>query len=286
MEFIYKYKRVFLLIGMGICVVAMIITLNPDYRPSVIARSLGRMIVPLQSGATAAADWVGSSVSLLWEMRHLQQENDWLRMQIGLLEVENQRLQLAGEENLLLLELLDVRERYGDLPTVGARIIGHDPNPWYFSFNIDRGTRDGVQDNMAVLGPGGMVGRVHQALTTSSKVIAIIDDRFSVSVQSVRTEDTGTIRGDSTLMQQGLVRMDNIDQQAHIMVGDEVVTSIFSMYPPGIRVGIVIDVQPTPDGLAQYAIVSPFANVRQLEHVFVVTQLIVPEGPEGLDEEF
>lgn len=277
MEFIHKYKRIFLLIGMGICIIAMIITLRPEYRPSMIARSLGLLVVPLQSGATAAADWVGSQVSLFWEMRYLQQDNERLREEIGRLEIENQRLQLAGEENRMLLDLLDVRERYGEFPAVGARIIGHDPSPWYFSFTIDRGTRDGVEDNMAVLGPGGMVGRVQRALTTSSNVIGIIDDRFSVSVQSVRTEDIGMIRGDSTLMQQGLVRMDNIDQQAHIMVGDEVVTSILSMFPLGIRVGTIVDVQPTPDGLAQYAIVSPFANVRQLEHVLVVTQLILPE---------
>lgn len=284
MEFIHKYKRIFLLVGMGICVAAMAITLNPNYRPSVIVRSLGRVIVPLQSGATAAVSWVDSSISLFWEMRHLQQENEWLKEQIGWLEVENRRLQLAGEETQLLLELLDVRERYGELPTIGARIIGHDPSAWYFSFTIDRGTRDGLADNMAVLGPGGLIGRIHQVYPTHSKVMAIIDDRFFVSVQSVRTEDLGVVRGDSTLMQQGLVRMDRIDHTAHIMIGDEVVTSLFSMFPPGIMVGTVIDVQPTPDGLAQYAIVSPAANVRQLEHVLVVNQLIIPEDLEEEEE--
>jgi len=271
MEFLEKYKRMFLLFGMGVCIAAIIITINPNYRPSVVARSLSRIIVPLQSAATSAGAWVGAQVSFLWEMRHLQQENAQLREQIGRLEIENLRLQLAGEENQQLLELLEIRERYGELPTIGARIIGHDPSEWYFSFNIDRGSNDGLAQNMAVLGNGGLVGRIHQAYPTHSRVVGIIDDRFAVAVQSVRTEDRGIIHGDSTLMRQGLVRMEHIDAAAHIMAGDELITSVISIFPPGIRVGTVVEVQPTADGLAQVAIVSPAANVRRMEHVFVVT---------------
>lgn len=278
MELLYKYKRILLLAGMGICVIAMIITLNPNYRPSVIARSLGRMIVPLQSAATSATSWVSSQLTFFWEMNRLQQENERLREQIGWLEIENQRLQLAGEENRNLLELLDIRERYGELPTVGARIIAHDPSGWSYRFTIDRGTNDGVARNMAVLGPGGLVGRIEQAHPTSSHVIAIVDEDLRIPVQTVRTEDQGIVGGDSTLMQQGLVRMDRISYTAHIMAGDELITSVLSeIFPPGIRVGTVVDVQPTPDGLAQYAIVTPAANVSRLEHVQVVTQLITPD---------
>ena len=277
MELLYRYKRFFLLVGMGICVIAMIVTLNENYRPSVIVRSLGRAVAPLQSAATSAAGWVGSQVSLFWEMGRLQTENEWLQERIGWLEIENQRLQLAGEENRLLLELLEVSERYGELPTIGARIIGHNPSGWYYTFTIDRGSRDGLERNMAVIGPHGLVGVVSEVRTTSSRVTSILDDHFAVAVQTVRTEDQGTVHGDSTLMHQGLVRMDHISYTAHIMPGDELITSIISMFPPGITVGTVVDVQPTPDGLAQYAIVSPAANVRRLRHVLVVNQLTLPE---------
>jgi len=99
-----------------------------------------------------------------------------------------------------------------------------------------------------------------------------------VFVQSVRTDDQWVVKGDSRLMQQGLVRMDYIDANAHIMAGDVVLTSSQgSIFPPAIRVGVVTDVQPTPNGLAQYAIVRPFANVRRLEEVLVVNQLFSPD---------
>jgi len=280
MSLLHKYKRAFLLAGMAVCIAAMVITINPDYRPSVIAQSLGRLMIPLQTGATTAGNWISSRVSLLWEMNHLQQENALLRERVGWLEVENQLLQLAGEENQRLTELLYIRQRYAELPVIGARIISWDHSGWFHTFDIDRGSNDGLARNMAVIGTdggGGLVGTIQQVWPTHSRVTAILDDRFRVAVQAVRTEDEGVIHGDSTLMQQGLVRMQHISATAQIMAGDEVITSVISMYPPGIRVGMVVDVQPTPDGLAQYALISPWANVRRLEQVIVVTQLVVPE---------
>jgi len=275
MYLLYKYKRAFLLIGMGICVIAMIITLNPNYQPGFIVRSLSYVVAPLQRGATTASNWLDTRISLLWEMNSLQEENARLREEIGWLEIEIQRLRLAGEENLHLSELLYIRQRYGDLPTIGATIISWDHSGWYGSFSIDRGSNDGIAPNMAVLGDGGLVGVVHAVYPTQSRVISIIDYRFSATVQSVRTEDIGIISGDSTLMQQGLVRMDHISETAHIMAGDELLTSIYShIFPPAIMVGTVIEVRPTPDRMAQYAIVNPAAdNIRRLEHVLVVNQL-------------
>lgn len=272
---------------MVVCVFAMFVTLNENYRPSVLVRSLVRLVVPLQTAATSTTSWIGSHFTLLREMSYLQQENERLTDLVGWLEIENQRLQLAGDENRSLLELLYVRERYGELPTIGARVIAHDPSGWYTSFFIDRGTNDGLEENMIVLGAGGVVGVVHQVWPTSSRVKTILDDLFGVAVQTIRTEDQGLVRGDSTLMQQNLVRMDRISYTAHVMVGDELITSVISeIFPPGIRVGTVVDVQPTPDGLAQYAIVSPAANIRRLEHVLVVNQLFSGNDSAYADETY
>ena len=277
MDLLNKHKRVFLLTGMAICVAAMIVTLNPNYRPTVIAQTLWRFVVRLQGAMTTFSSWAESQITLFTEMRYLQEQNAVLLEHNGWLEIENQRLRMANEEIQGLLDLLYIREQYGELSTIGARIIGYAPGGWSYSFIIDRGSNDGLLQNMAVLGHGGLVGVIHWVYPTHSSVIAIIDDRFRAAVQSVRTMDEGIIEGDSTLMLQNLVRMNYISYRANIMIGDEVVTSTMSMFPPGIRVGIVIDVHPTPDGLAQTAIVSPAANVSILEHVLVINELYGPQ---------
>ena len=279
MELIYKYKRYFLLAGMATCLVAMIATINPNFRPVLIIRAFGYIVVPLQRTATSATDWIGSRASLLWEMNQLQMENQRLRDEIGWLQIENQRLQLAGEEYLHLTELLDVRQRYIELPQKGAIIIAQEPNPWYRRFVVDRGSNDGLEPWMPVLAPGGLAGRIFNVSPNSSQVLSLLDDHFRVMVQSVRTEDTGMVKGDSTLMQQGLARMDYISLTAQIMVGDEIVTAAISdVFPPGIRVGTVQEVRPAPDGLSQYAIIRPGVNFNRLRHVSIVNELFYQEG--------
>jgi len=289
MQLLYKYKRTFLLTGMAICIIAMIITLNRNYRPGIFARTLSYVIVPVQRGATSVGHWVSSNVSLFWEINHIREENIRLREEIGWLEIEMQRLRLAGEENLHLTELLYIRQRYGELPIMGATIVAWDNSSWYASFTIDRGSNDGIERYMAVLGAGlgsgGLLGVIHDVYPTRSRVISIIDYRFASTVQSARTEDTGIIRGDSTLMQQGLVRMDYINETAHIMAGDELITSELSrIFPPAVIVGTVLEVRPTPDRMAQYAIVQPAVdNIRRLEHVLVVNELFVTLDDEVSD---
>ena len=285
MHLLYKYKRIFLLTGMGVCVIAMMITINQSYRPGIFTRALSYVIVPLQSGTTSVANWVSSNVSMIWEINSIRDENTRLREEIGWLEIEMQRLRLAGEENLHLTELLYIRQRYGELPIVGATIIAWDHSSWYGSFTIDRGSNDGLEVDMAVLGTGGLIGRISEVYPNRSQVISIVDYRFAATVQSVRTGDTGIIRGDSTLMQQGLIRMEYIGEADNIMAGDELITSELSkIFPPAILVGTVLEVRPTPDRLAQYAIVQPSTdNIRRLEHVLVVNELFVPPEDEVQD---
>ena len=268
---------------MVVCIIAIIITLNPDINPEVITRPLGYIIIPMQTAATSVGSWLDSRISLFRDMDMLLEENRRLTEENSWLLIENQRLLLAGEENEMLSELLYIKQRYRELPTIGARIIAHYPSEWNESFNIDRGANDGIARNMIVLGSGGLVGVVHQVHSNYSQVISVIDNRFSASVQTVRTQDLGVIRGDSTLMRDGLISMNHININAQILAGDEIITSTISeIFPPAVRVGVVVDVRPTPDGLAQYAIVRPYANLQRLEHVLVVNELFGIEGSDDI----
>lgn len=286
MEFLTKYKRIFLLAGMAVCVTAIILTLRPGFRPTFVGKALGFVITPLQQGATAVTRRVGGFFSMLSEMSRLQAENAALKDQISLLTIDNQRLRLADEENKKLSALLEIGQKYADLPKTGAEIIGKDPNDWYDSFHIDKGTLHGLTRNMAVLGDGGLVGVIRECYPNYAKVITLIDSRCSVAVKNVRTEDIGILKGDVKLMPQGLCRMEYINADAQIMPGDEIVTSAHSAhYPPGILVGTVLRVEPNLNGLTKYAIIQPAANIDRVETVWVVTKLYGDENQDAVNDE-
>jgi rod shape-determining protein MreC len=225
---------------------------------------------------------MGNAFSLLTQTRRIQQENDALRAQIDGLLIDNRRLQLAGDENERLSELLELKRRYGFLPTTGANVIGKDPSDWFETYFIDKGGSHGIARNMAVLSGGGLAGTVSEVFPNYAMVISLLDDRSSVTVECMRTGDIGIVKGDSALMAQGLVRMEYISADARIMPGDEVITSLISaIYPPGVLVGTVVEVRPAASGMARYAIIRPAAQLTNLESVLIVTENFGGESAGG-----
>ena len=268
-----KHKRGFLLTGIAVCIGAIVLTINPGAGPGIVGRGLSHIIVPLQSSISMFTSWVQGQFSAFGRNQALIQENRTLREEISILQIENYRLQRADDENYRLNSLLNMNQRYAQLPTIGARIIGQNPNIVYSRFFIDRGSNDDVSRNMAVLGDGGLVGVVRQVHPGRSQFLSIIDVDFSAAVMSERTEDIGTVRGDMTLMQQGLIRMDHISATAQIMQGDVIITSPHSsIFPPGILVGTVQSIHSNPDGLTRHAIIAPAASTENLEVVQIVVQ--------------
>lgn len=273
--FFERHKRLFLLSGILMCILAIIITISPTMAPTIAQRGLASIVAPMQRGLSASIGWAQGHFSALANNQRLVQENNELQEQLNNLLIENQRLRLAGDENAELNALLDINQRYADLATRGARVIARTPNDWYHRFFVDRGTRDGIEVNMPVLGDGGLLGVVRQALPRSSQFVSVIDSDFSAAVMSVRTGDIGEIRGDIILMQQGLTRMDRIEAGAQIMPGDMIQTSIHSsIFPPGILVGTVVSVHPNPDGHTRHAIISPVANLDNIGIVSIVTEVL------------
>jgi len=272
-DFLQRRKRTFLFSGMFLCLVAIILSVFPGMRPTVAEQGVALVIVPMQQGATRSIQWIqgrfaamADNERLLNEIAALRAENDKLALQI-------EQLYLAGEENYHLTGLLNMRQRFPELPTIGVRVISQNPNNWRARFTIEAGTRDGIAIDMPVLSGEAVKGIIGYASTRHAEVITMLDSDFSVAVRSVRTETDGIVRGDIQLAQQGLVRMDFIAAAANIMAGDLLVTSVYSpLFPPGLPVGTVVSVHPNPDGLTQHAIVEPAAGSARPQMVLVVTE--------------
>ena len=274
MAIIERHRRAFLLTGIAICVIAIILTISPSTRTNIVSGGVSYVVTPMQRGLNATVAWVQGNFSAVINNQYLITANRELQAEVNRLEFENSRLQLAAEENAMLNAALDMHQRYAELPTIGARVIAHDPNNFYRSFRIDRGSNNGVEMGMAVIADGGLAGLVRYVHPTSAQFVSIIDTRFAAAVSSPRTEDAGIAEGDTTLMKQGLLRMNHIEATAQIMPGDEIVTSSnSSLFPPGLRVGEVVSIHANPDGLTRHAIIRPAANLTNPEMVLIINEV-------------
>ncbi|HBT78680.1 MAG TPA: rod shape-determining protein MreC [Selenomonas sp.] len=245
---------------------------NGRFRVPVSSRAVSLVLSPFQS----AVGWVGTQVTYLesevWDFLTLHEQNKMLRNEVTQLRVQNLQAQEYASENTRLREMLDYKNTATQFDLKAARVIGRESATWSSMIVINRGTVDGVHEDMPVVTPKGLVGRVVEAGPNSSKVQLIIDPRSSVGtlVQRPESRVNGIVEGDPD--NPTMPRMVNIPKTADVQEGDVIVTSGFGgVFPKGLVVGIVSQLKIDTGGLLQVAILEPAVDFQKLEDVMVIT---------------
>jgi rod shape-determining protein MreC len=180
-------------------------------------------------------------------------------------------------ENIILKQALKryqseayLQELYGRLSerVIGARVISLDAVSPYKSVVINRGSLDGLARNMAVLdASGNLVGRVFQVTAKEATVQLITHDKSGVSVTTSEERGLAILKGRGEL----LCELDySLTTDEDPKQGDTLITTGFDkIYPPGIRVGVVLTVEDRPE-LFKFVRVQPFFRLRRLDRLAVI----------------
>ena len=261
----------------AVAAVGLALSLSGTVRPLQSAtQRLTEPITSLVYGVTAPlADFVANA----GRYGRLRQENRDLRLENEQLRVE---LAQAREEDIRareLADLLQVGTQVGGGQLSYASIIARDPSSLRDLIAINRGTQDGVQDGMTVLGKGGaLVGTVERALDSVAWVRLITDPQSSVNVviqeSRARALASGTAdRG---------VRTEFLPQGVMVRPGDTVMTSgLGGTYPAGLLVGRVARVEGGPVDVFKRVQIEPAVQLSSVESVAVMTGFR-PTPVEGL----
>ena len=212
-----------------------------------------------------------STRDFLWGVfrgRHLVAENRKLKEETQLLLEQISRLREYEHGNRELRKLLGFREQ-GDIGkvSIGAEVIGRNPVNWYRTIVIDRGERDGIKRGMVVVSGEGLVGRVKEVGPAISQVMLILDERSSVSAIIQRTREHGIVQGRLT----DILRMKYLSGKTEVIRGDIVRSSgLGGVYPKGVLIGTVANVERADYGLTMSAEVLPAVDFSRLENVLVI----------------
>ena len=165
-----------------------------------------------------------------------------------------------------------------NISTLPAVVIGAGGTSDFRVITIDRGTKNAVATNMAVIAPTGVVGRVVTSTPHASKVQLLIDRNAAAGAVVERTRTQGIVVG----IGQDVVRMDFVAATADVKIGDTIVTSgIDRIYPKGFVIGRVESVG--NGGIYKTVRVRPSVDFNRLEEVLVVktppSPVLPDEGP-------
>ncbi|HJZ71348.1 MAG TPA: rod shape-determining protein MreC [Vicinamibacterales bacterium] len=225
-----------------------------------------------------------SGVRNVWDsyvgLRHVKAENDDLKRRLAAAEIAVQEQRALADRARGLQKLLDLHDRL-ELATTGAEIIGAAASPDFRTLTVDKGTRDGVRPDMAVIAPAGIVGRVVVPSARSAKVQLLIDRNAAAGVIVERTRAQGVVVGGGD----DRLQMQYVSEASDVAVGDLVVTSgIDTIYPKGLAVGRVELVEKNGPAFKRI-VVKPAVDFRQLEEVLIVlTPTPAKEAAAGVSE--
>jgi rod shape-determining protein MreC len=277
MDFITRFKNALFLI---LVLLAQAIALAMQVRtPADSSQPDGRSVRLIRMWATAtvtpferAAHAVGYGVHHGWsdyaDLRHVRQQNQDLQQQITRMRIQEAAISEDALEGRRLQAMLGFRENYVG-STVAAQVIGTSGSDLSRVLTIDKGSRDGLKPDMAVITQDGIVGKLRDVDPTTAHVLEINDQTSGAGVILVSTRIRAILRGTVT----GRAQIGNLTSDSRIKPGEQVITSGGDqVYPRGLPVGTVESIAPDPDHQPYTAIVvHPAVNLDRVEEVLVIT---------------
>lgn len=246
------------------------------------------VLSPFQSLASGAVKPFRDGVGWIGDSLHAKGENKKLQMQLADARIEQARLQQAATENAQLRALLGYKDS-GDFPAgrsaVTARVIARSPTEWYGRVTINAGSSKGVRINDPVIAAGkargALVGRVTTVAGNASQVTLLTDSSSGVGAVIAKRNILGVVKtGAGGEAGAEDLQMAYLLQRGRIRVGDMVVTSgtvenperVDSIYPAGIPIGAVSEVDAEERRLYGRIHLDPYADMRDVQIVQVLTR--------------
>lgn len=227
---------------------------------------------PLQSASSKATGATSGFFQQIWNFRRTARENEQLKERLAQVETELHTSRAAATENERLKALLDLKEQT-DVKSVPARVIARDASVWFNTITINRGSSAGVEVNMPVVTPGGIVGRIITVGPWSSQVMLITDEKAGAGAvvgQLGQSGALGSVRGRADLGV-GLIEMRYVSGLEKVELNDYVMTTgQDGIYPPGLNVGRVVEVKNGTATQAHQILIQPGAQLDHLEEVAVL----------------
>jgi rod shape-determining protein MreC len=248
-------------------------------KPTLFHVFLTELVAPTQQAAAYSKKSISDFVSDYLNIVDTRRENDFLRDKVSEMNMEIFRLNSLVKENERLKALLAFGETVTHIKVLG-QVIGWDQGGQYKILRIDKGYNDGLVSRAAVITADGLVGYTYKVYKNYTDILTILDVNNRVDVLADRTRTHGIVEGVSEMN----CRMKYVPRTEKLLVEDLLVTAgIGLLYPKGIRVGKIKNINEASVGLTQDILVTPAVDFTKLEEVVVL--LNAPSSPSAMNEQ-
>ncbi|MDR5171864.1 rod shape-determining protein MreC [Methylobacillus flagellatus] len=235
------------------------------------------LLHPLQIIANAPLNLAQDVSAYLHTQTTLTEENTRLRHQALEHAAELQRFKALASENERLRSLLGAAQ-LSSQPARLAEILHMGRDPFSHKVVVNLGSRQSIVAGQAAIDENGVIGQVTRVYPFSSEVTLITDKELSIPVQVERNGLRAIAFGQG---RNATVELPSLPANVDIRAGDKLVTSgIDGIYPPGLAVAEVVQVDTNADSPFAHIIGKPLAGIEHHRQLLLVS---IPQAERPAD---
>ncbi len=267
-------KKLLVIVATTILILTISLTVQPKENPNFFEKCINTVFLPIQQVIKWPFNKMENSIDFFVDMKNLAEENERLNKENIELKERVRQLEIDGIENSQLRDMLNLTKKYETSNAIVAEVISMDSSIWFDVFTINKGEKDGIKNNMTVLTPQGLVGKVTQTFSTTAQVTSILDVNNAVSARLTKTGDLITTKGDMNLVDKRLLKLKYVTSDVNLAEGDVVETSgMGGIYPKGIFIGTISKVEQDNKTMKTYAVLEPGVDFNKISEVLVISNM-------------
>ena len=255
-----RHKSLVLLAGVIVLQVLMLaVQIKRDSEGRLIRVWTVGAVSPFERAGSNGFGWVRDAWRHYFALQNTTKENEQIRRENDALKLQISQLQGKAAEADRLAALLNFRQSHGEVPMIGARVIGTGAGTASLTIQLDRGEHDGIRKNMGVITPDGVVGKVVEAYPNASQVLLLTDKESGVGAMLADSRIQSPVGGQG----EPLLVMKYVPNDDTVNLGERVITSgMDRIFPRDLPVGTVAEIK-SGNPFKQIRI-RPAANLERL----------------------
>ena len=256
-QFFMRSRDFFVFLALFLCAIGLVF--NSNYYPqSAYINSANAVSGRLYS----FTDYWAQYFSLRGQNETLTEENRALRSQLLRMEQQIRNISLVDSVSFPTTDSLKYK-------VLKANVIKNSFRLKNNYLTIDKGTKDGVKQDMGVLSPQGVVGIIENTSERFATVQSVLNTRSALNAMVKRTQHFGSLGWDTREVNK--VQLLEVPNIAPIQNGDTIVTGGMSnIFPKGIPIGRIVHFEKSKKDNTYIIDVKLFADMSNLEYVYII----------------
>ncbi len=282
LAFIIRFKSIVLYCFLSLFSIACIVFSATDFSFNLKSAYMFG-IYPLQVAGLNISRSLGRVYDNIHDINTLQEELNISRQRLAELENTMADVEELRDDNERLRRILGEKLEIDNVEY--AQVVSKDPQNFFMTIVINKGSTSGIAIGMPVIGYSrgvrAIVGKIIEVRANYSKVLPLTDKNLQIGAMLDISHNSGILMGQS--LSSTLCYLQFIDKSVDVEVGELVVTSgMGGVFPKGYAIGHVFNIEKKNYGLFHDIYVEPIIDLSSLEEVYIIKRTIDPEITELL----